>query len=160
MKVWSNLFIFFVFKKFRKSNLFILFLFLAFLFSFQPVNAISANNGLVPCGSGVIDSNGNTIECNFCHIFELANNIYKFVVFELVPIVSILMIAIGGFTILISGASKPDMYKKGMDIIKITVVALIIIYASWLVVQFVLGILTSGPDQTWYNPTTWNQFDC
>ena len=142
MKVWSNLFI--------------LFLFLTFLFSFQSVNAV----GLVPCGNGVFDDSGNRIECNFCHIFELANNIYKFVVFELVPIVSILMIAIGGFTILISGASKPDMYKKGIDIIKITVVALIIIYASWLVVQFVLGILTSGPDQTWYNPTTWNQFDC
>lgn len=143
------------------SKILIVFLFLAFLFSFQSVKAEADNEkSLVPCGNGIIDSNGETIECNFCHIFELADNIYTYVVFKLVPIVSVLMIAIGGFIIL-TGASNPEGYKKGMDIIKITVIALIIIYGSWLAIQFVLGILTSGStDSTWYNPATWNQFNC
>ena len=75
------------------------------------------------------------------------------------PIVSVLMIAIGGFIIL-TGASNPEGYKKGMAIIKITVIALVIIYGSWLAVQFVLGILTSTSNVDWYNPNTWNQFNC
>lgn len=145
MKVWSKILI--------------VFLLLVFLFSFQFVNADN-EKGLVPCGSGIVDDNGYIIECNFCHIFELADNIYTYVVFKLVPIISVLMIAIGGFIIL-TNASNPEGYKKGMNIIKITVIALIIIYASWLAIQFVLGILTSGStDSTWYNPATWNQFNC
>ncbi|MBI2452793.1 MAG: hypothetical protein HYV55_01010 [Parcubacteria group bacterium] len=98
--------------------------------------AAQGQGGLVPCG---YDLNGNgTFEaserCQPCDIFSLIKRILDFVLFAIVPAIAVLMVVIGGSYFLFS-QGNPANIQRGRDILTSVVGGLIIVYASWLVVN-------------------------
>ncbi len=94
--------------------------------------------------------------CKLCHFFVLGNNILKFLLVPpggLVLIGAVIMFVVGGFMFLVS-AGNPSSLEQGRNILKTTVMGLIIVYGAWLAVDFffvALGVTTwSGPGQGWF----------
>ncbi|MDP3900997.1 MAG: hypothetical protein Q8Q38_01475 [bacterium] len=106
--------------------------------------------GLVPCGGA------NQPACGLCDVFVLVNNVIKFFLIPspslnggiaIVPAIATLMLVIGGFFFITGGASPAELLqgggsgdpaglKRGKAIITAAVVGLIIIYGSWLFLNF------------------------
>jgi len=103
---------------------FITFLMVLFLFLFPFQTQAICEGQIVPCGGS-----GNA--CTFCHIFVLLNNILSFILTCLAPIISGLMLIIGGFYFLAAGAS-PEKVTQAKSILTATIIGLVIIFASWV----------------------------
>ena len=115
---------------------FVTFLFL-FAFSLAPLQTQAA--GLVPCGITADDP------CEFCDFFVLINNIIKFVMVRIVPVVAVLMLVVGGMMFFFAGA-KPDMLTRAKGVITSVVIGLVIIFCAWVIVNTVItkiGIVKS-----------------
>ena len=104
------------------------------LLTSAPLASLAA--GLVPCGGP------GQSACQLCHIFVLLQNIINFLMipspnnlFPLVLVIAVLMIAVGGIYLLFSGGS-PSSIAKGRSIITSVLIALLIIYGAWLLVNF------------------------
>ena len=111
--------------------------------------------GLVPCGRSCDDPDTSKNECDpcqFCDFFVMINNIIRFVMFTLVPVVAVLMLIIGGVMFFFAGA-KPAILIQAKGIITSVVIGLIIIFAAWVIVNTVLtniGIVQSDALLRWY----------
>ena len=131
-------------------------LFLA-VFVFTPFQGAQAE-GLVPCGGE--DEN----PCEPCHLLELGSNVITFLLvpstfnnwFAIVPLLAGLLLALGGFFFLISGTNLARL-EQGKQIIKATVVGLIIIYTAWLFLSLLLSALDMND---WTGLDTWWQIEC
>jgi hypothetical protein len=110
-------------------------------------------DGLVPCGKEVDireytnkcnvnnDCMGTTtINCQLCHFFIMLNAIINFVVMDLVPPVSVLLIVYAGILIYFGGESS-KMLSSGKNIIKYVAIGLFLIYGSFMLVGELLTIL-------------------
>jgi hypothetical protein len=115
-----------------------LFLISLFFFPF-----ISLAQGLVPCGGE------NQPPCQLCDLFVLLNNIFKFFITEIVPLVAVLLIAIGGF-LFVLGAEDPQHIEKAKSIFKSVAIGLFLIFSAWLIVNLFL---------TWIGVAEWNGFE-
>ncbi len=104
---------------------------------------------LVPCG-------GDKPMCNFCHIFELANNIIIYVMTCLTPIISGIMLILGGFYFMIAGVD-PTKMQKGKDIAKAAIIGLVVIFVSWILLN---TFLTNMGVAEWTGLDTWWEFSC
>jgi len=104
-----------------------------FLFLFLMMNYAEAG-GLVPCGGP------GEPPCKLCHLFCLFRNIVNFILWNIVPPVAALMIAIGGFYFFFA-EGKPEGIQKGKEIIKATLIGLVIIFAAWLIVNLFFQII-------------------
>jgi len=128
--------------------------FIATLF-FLPVHA---QVGLVSCGSvdnPLTPSIDEARPCGFCDIFQLIKTIVdKIMIF--VPIVGALFLAIGGFLFFVGGAD-PSKVSQANSVIKATIIGLIIIYTSWLFINFFLSFLGVA---VFTGPGTWWQITC
>ena len=103
--------------------------------------------GLVPCGYD-LDNDGvyqSEEHCQPCDIFSLVDRILDFVMFAIVPAIAVLMVVVGGIYFLFS-QGNPANIQRGRDILKSVVFGLIIVYASWLVIN--LFFVAIGV-QTW-----------
>ncbi len=103
--------------------------------------------GLVPCGYD-LDGDGayqQEERCQPCDIFSLIDRILDFVMFAIVPAIAVLMVVVGGIYFLFS-QGNPANIQRGRDILKSVVFGLIIVYASWLVIN--LFFVAIGV-QTW-----------
>lgn len=97
--------------------------------------------GLIPCGEP-----GNP--CDLCDVFGLGVNILNFFLiptttnngFAIVPTIATLLIAWGGFTFLTAGGNTQSL-DKGKRILAAVVIGLVIVYASWLFVNFLFSAL-------------------
>lgn len=119
-------------------------------------NAISQGNsleGACVAGGGeykVRKLEGTDIEvgfpCTFCHLFVMLDGIFDFLLFQLVPVIAVLMLVIGGAMyifayfagaeILPEGAKGgPALLGQAKKLMTSVVIGLIIIYASWLVID-------------------------
>ena len=94
--------------------------------------------------------------CTFCHIFELANNIIVYVMTCLAPIVSGIMLILGGFYFMIAGVD-PEKTKKGKEIATAAIVGLIVIFVSWVILN---TFLDSMDIAEWTGLGTWWEFKC
>jgi hypothetical protein len=99
--------------------------------------------GLVPCGK-TAPSQGESLEvtnpCQLCHLLVMFQGIVNFFLTKIVPIVAVLMIAIGGFMYVVAyfeigGAGGPTLLSKAKSLFTYTVIGLIIIYGAWLFVN-------------------------
>ncbi len=92
--------------------------------------------GLVPCGYDL--NNNGTYEpsehCTFCDFFSLIDRILDFVFFAIVPAIAVLMVVVGG-TYFTFSQGDPANIQRGRDILKSVVFGLLIVYASWLVIN-------------------------
>jgi hypothetical protein len=113
------------------------------------VSAATHEDRLVPCGPGVTDATGKTIHCTFCHFFVLFKNIIDFLLVHIVPILAVLMLVIGGFmyvfayfgTIPGGGNGNPALVSRARSLFFYTILGLIIIYASWLIVNLFFQVI-------------------
>jgi len=98
---------------------------------------VSAQTPLVPCGT----SYAPTL-CSLCHLFTLTQNILNFLAWIIAPTLAVLIVAIGGFKILISGPA-PGKRNEGINSIKIAITGLLIVFAAWVVINEVLLFFTN-----------------
>lgn len=106
-----------------------------------------AADPLVPCGPASL---GFEQMCDTCQLFKLAQNIVTLITTEVAPVLAVIMIVVGAFFLLTAGGSEKAI-TKGKTIITSAIVGIMIILASWLVINLILSSLapkaTSGP---WY----------
>ena len=95
------------------------------LFSLSSSAQAICEGPLVPCGRS------GTLDCGFCHIFELLSNILAFILTCLAPIMAALMLIVGGFYFLTAGTS-PAALSKAKGVVTAVVVGLVIVFASWV----------------------------
>ena len=114
------------FKKYYKS---ILILTLALI----PTTMVSAAQ-LVPCG-------GPADACTLCDLYSLTQNIINFLMWGIAPVLAVLVIAWGGFNILIAGG-EPAKKQTGYNAIKAVIIGLLIVFGAWIVVNEFLLFFT------------------
>ena len=115
-----------------KKTFFIIFSVFSILF-FVPFQAYAICEGpIVPCGRA------STPDCNFCHIFELVSNILNLILTCAAPIVASLMLIVGGFYFLVSGAN-PESLGNAKTIATAAVVGLLIIFIAYMSLNTLLA---------------------
>lgn len=103
---------------------------------------------LVPSGC----REGGPLDCGLCQFFELFSNIINFIVFCLTPPVAGLMIVVSGLILIFGGSESARTYGKKM--LTTTVIAIVIIYASWLLINTIIQLIGGANQGSWY------QFRC
>ena len=128
---------------------------------FVPLASLAA--GLVPCGG-----EGES-PCQLCHLFVMFDNIIKFLLVPcslnggaaLVPLVAVLMVAIGGFMYIfayVGGVGKgPGMLSAANSLFAAVAIGLLIIYGAWLVINLFFTIIGV---QEWTGLKEWWKIDC
>jgi hypothetical protein len=122
-------------------------LFLIFIFSFGfLLPFIAFSQGLVPCGPGT-----NKPTCQLCDLFVLLNNIFRFLLIEIVPLIAVILIAIGGL-LFILGQENPKNIDQAKEIFKSVGIGLLLIFSAWLIVNLFLTIIgVAEPDlREWF----------
>ncbi len=122
---------------------------LLFVFLFLFFNQIQAA-GLVPCGGK------GEPTCQLCHFFVLFKNIINFILWQIVPPVAVFMITVSGFFMIFSGGN-PENIEKGKKIITNTLIGLVIIYATWAIINLFFQVIGV---QNWTGLQNWWQIDC
>ena len=120
-------------KAFLLISLFFLILFLIPVLT----NAVPAQEPLVPC---------NGPNCTIESFFIMLARIFNFIVWYIATPLAILSLTIGGVMILIS-AGNPQWLQTGKETIKWAIVGLVLVFCSWLIVNFILGAL--GYTKAW-----------
>lgn len=124
--------------------------------------------GFVPCGKKVcLGSNLQNgkcvpcsqtafINCEFCHLFIMLDDILDFLLLRIIPILATIMLIIGGIMLYFAGASA-EAFSTGKNILTSAVIGLVIIYCSWLIVNTILNILGIAE---WTGLKSWWEFSC
>lgn len=103
---------------------------------------------LVPCGTSV-----NPNSCTRCDLFKLTHNVISFILYGLVPPVAAVLFILGGLFILLGGA-RPEWVGTGKKIFWNTFIGLVIILASWMIVNtFLKSFAPAQADAPWYRLT-------
>ena len=127
-----------------KQFFLITFLFLSLLF-LMPAQTQAA--GLVPCGGSGEEA------CTFCDFFVMINGIIRFVMFNLVPPIAVLMLVVGGVMFFFGGA-KPGLLIQAKAVITSVVMGLLIIFCAWVIVNTIIqkiGIVQAPSVLQWYD---------
>ncbi|MCX6737373.1 MAG: hypothetical protein NTX26_01350 [Candidatus Parcubacteria bacterium] len=105
--------------------------------------------GLVPCAAG---------ECNFCDLLTMMQNILNFITKYVLVTGAIIFLVVGGFNMITSGGDARK-YKKGWDIIRATLIGIIISFSAWFLVNTVLNILAVKENGQGMN-LPWDKIEC
>jgi len=101
----------------------------------------------------------------------MLKNIYDFLLFDIIPPLAILMVAIGGFFLIIAYATPtqggPDMINRAKRIFKAVVFGILISYGAWVIINFffqAIGVAEwTGIREGWWKiecPTTTSTSGC
>ncbi len=104
---------------------------------------------LPPCGGAGQDA------CKICNLFELIDNIIKFVIIDLIPVIAGLVIAVAGFKMLIN-QNNAEVMAESKKIILMVIIGLLLIYGSFAIVTAVMD----GMGYIDGNPLEFNSLDC
>ena len=107
--------------------------------------------GLVPCG------NVNTCPCCLCDLFVMLDNIIDLVLFTIAPLLAVVMIAVGGFMMIMAyaGSAGPETINKAKKLFASVAIGLLIIYAAWAAVYLFLMVLGVA-DLAGFSDGGWN----
>lgn len=111
--------------------------------------AVAQAAGLVNCGSA------GEPACRICDIFNLINNLIKYVLVIFVPLGATLIVAISGIKMLIN-RDNAEVWEQSKQIILTTIVGLVLIYGAYAVVN----TLFASMGVTSFNPLEFNNIDC
>lgn len=114
------------------------------------------DEGLVPCGS-----KNNTDPCSICHFGALTINITNFLMYYVALPATALLVAIGGIMLLIAGPSE-TLRNRGKEILKATVIGVIIVFLAWLLVDTLIKVVTDREEGNLLPASElgpWNEFD-
>jgi len=137
-------------KNINSRLLFLIILCAGLLLPLTFVSADCPEEGLVPCGTP-------DCPCQLCHLFELLDNILRFVMFEVVPVLAGLMLVIGGIWFYFSGASE-EQKRRAKAIVTSSVIGIVIILTAWLVVNTILVQTGLVDSDSWGAP--WHEINC
>lgn len=111
---------------------------------------------IVPCG--LKDDYKDTTAydercpCSICHLYLLTGNLINFVIYNIAIPLASLMFVIAGVYLIFSGGSE-ERIKTGRTIFQNTVIALLIIFCSWIVLTELFSYLISKEVKwKWYEP--------
>jgi hypothetical protein len=97
---------------------------------------------IIPCGCS--DSKQET-PCTLNEVFQLIVNVTK-VILGITGSAALLMFTYGGFMFIISSGNE-ERVKKAKDIISMAAIGLVIIFVSFLIINTLINVLTTG--NTW-----------
>lgn len=118
--------------------------------------------GFVPCGNNVCangimkDSKceppgtlieGKTNPCQLCHAFVMANGMISYLLINIVPILAVFMLVIGGVMFYFGGAN-PGLLGKAKTLIKGIVIGLFLIYGAYMIIGIFLAVLGAAEIST------------
>jgi len=124
-----------------------------------------ADAQIVPCGLSA--DNPATTEvyencsCTFCHFFSMIKNIMDFVItYALIPI-GVLILVLSGIVYMFGHfGESPVNLQQANKMIFAVVIGLVIIFASWLILNLIFtGMGIMNPALSW-NPANWFQPCC
>ncbi|MBU4143063.1 pilin [Patescibacteria group bacterium] len=107
-----------------------------------------AADGLVPCSGP---------NCTVCSFLQLISNVIMFIVRDITAPLAGLLFLIGGIMMVSAGGSEARL-KKGKEIFKNTAIGVLIILASWAIVNTL--ITTFGSNVAGFVPGNWWQVNC
>jgi type IV secretory pathway VirB2 component (pilin) len=81
--------------------------------------------------------------------FQMLVNIYSFIVLEIATPLALIALVIGGIFMMLS-AGSPNMMATGKKIIWSAIIGLVLVFASYVIVQFILTAV--GFQGNWQNP--------
>ena len=81
--------------------------------------------------------------CTLCHIAVLTINITNFLMESIAFPAAVLLLTVGGLTLLISGASE-ERRTLGKKILTSTIIGLIIVMLAWLGVDTIIKVITGS----------------
>lgn len=108
-------------------------------------------------GPFVICGTSTTKDCTLCDIFKTAQLIIDTIIGFLAIIAVPILIAAGGFMILLYGAN-PNLLNTGKTIIKNAIIGLIIALLAWTVINMIFNTFVNT-DTTKF-PGPWNEIKC
>src|SRR5690348_14017741 len=94
---------------------------------------VASAQGLVSCGLG---TGIQAFSCQFCSLFQLADNIIKFLLLIAAPIAALLF-AYAGFLYMSSGGAQENV-SKAKNIFTDVLIGFIIALCGWLVVDTII----------------------
>lgn len=118
--------------------------------------------GFVPCGRPcdvAITSWDETAMCNTCHFVWMLTRVYQVIVWWVAPTLAGLFFIIGGFMFLTAGGSQ-ERVSKAKAMFKATVIGLIIVFASWILVNTIITSDLVSKDLPGFQKTNWHEFIC
>ena len=122
-------------------------------FFFLFIGTAEGQEGIVKCG--IKDADGKELDpCGFSDLGDLILGVTQSIIYQFAPLLVILMIAAGGFTILVARES-PEMYRKGIQIIQYALIGYVIVLLSFLIVEVflieIMGVNSNYGMQDWEN---------
>lgn len=118
---------------------------IAFSLVFLVLPVLIQAAGIVPCGEA-----GNP--CTLCHIFLLIKNIMDVILYPFIPLIATFLVIIGGIFFMLGGGN-PQSLARARTILWSTAIGVVIIYASWAIVNTLLTVLGfaefQGFDEGW-----------
>ena len=106
--------------------------------AFPAAASHTPDSGLVPCGTSK-----HPEPCTICHIAVLVVNLTTFLMKNIAFPAAVLLITIGGLTLLTAGPSE-GRRTTGKQIITTTIVGLIIVLVAWIAVDTAIKVLTGN----------------
>jgi uncharacterized membrane protein len=92
-------------------------------------------------------------DCDLCELIHMSMRILNFFIKWLIPLVAAMLIAFGGFRMVINQGNS-DVAEQAKAIITAAVVGLVIIYGGWAMVDLFLSRInynSANPGVKWYN---------
>lgn len=114
--------------------------------------ADKAGAAIVPCG-------GEGDPCKFCDLFVLLDNIFDFVLFELVPPIAVIAFIIGGVYFFMS-KGNPQSVTRANSILTTAVIGLLIIYGAYLVINLFFSAIGIAEGEFGTNIKNWFNYPC
>ncbi len=91
-------------------------------------------------------------KCNTCDILKVIGNVFRFA-FEIVGIVAVAVITLGGFTYVRSGGSE-ETIAAAKKIITAAVLGTVVVFAAWVIINTILNITGfNAGGGSWWNPS-------
>jgi len=108
---------------------------------------------IVPCGRE------GTPPCTLCQLFALLDNILRFIITCLVPIVSVLMFTIGGVLFILSQFDIVSLgiFIKAKGTVTAVVVGLVVIFIAWVFLNLFLSTIGIAE---WTGLGSWWEITC
>ena len=136
--------IFDIIKAMKKFVIIGVFLFVAGSIFLSPLFVQA--EGLVHCGTR------GEPACQFCDIFVLFNTIVNSLLTQWMPLITVLLVAVGGFMVMTS-RGVPAQLARGKEIITWALIGYGVMLASWIIVNTILSLIGiadwSGVGQWW-----------
>ncbi len=108
-----------------------------------PMTVSAQAGGLVPCSGP---------DCNTCHVVALANNVMNWLI-TFLAVVAVIGFVISGFQMVTSGGSE-DGWKSAKTRFTNVVIGIVLVLASWLIVDTIMLGLTG------YGMDAWGTVEC